>query len=115
MFCAVHGPRCDASADGADADLLIAFVLMIIALHKNARTTPAIRAETAASSDSVANLALRCGVGEGTIRRWRVFAFPSSFILDRQGRIRYSVNTAIEWDTAEVRAVIDRLRAGKDK
>ena len=47
--------------------------------------------------------------------RWRVFAFPSSFILDRQGRIRYSVNTAIEWDTAEVRAVIDRLRAGKDK
>ena len=44
---------------------------MIIALHKNARTTPAIRAEIAASSDSVANLALRYGVGEGTIRRWR--------------------------------------------
>ena len=42
--------------------------------------------------------------------RWGVFAFPSTFILDRQGRIRYSVNTAIEWDTAEVRAVIDRLR-----
>jgi thiol-disulfide isomerase/thioredoxin len=43
--------------------------------------------------------------------RWGVFAFPSSFILDRQGRIRYSVNTAIEWDTPEVRVVIDRLRA----
>jgi thiol-disulfide isomerase/thioredoxin len=45
-----------------------------------------------------------------TSARWGVFAFPSTFILDRQGRVRYSVNTAIEWDGAEVRAVIDRLR-----
>ena len=41
---------------------------------------------------------------------WGVFALPSSFILDRQGRIRYSVNTAIEWDTDAVRQVIDALR-----
>ncbi len=41
--------------------------------------------------------------------RWGVFAFPSSFLLDRAGNIRYSVNTAIEWDTDEVRGVIDRL------
>ncbi|TVP87611.1 MAG: TlpA family protein disulfide reductase [Thioalkalivibrio sp.] len=41
---------------------------------------------------------------------WSVFAFPSSFLLDREGRIRYSVNTAIEWDTDEIRRVIDRLR-----
>ncbi len=38
---------------------------------------------------------------------WRVFAFPSSFILDREGRIRYSVNSAIEWDDPEV---IDTVR-----
>lgn len=44
---------------------------MIIALHKNARTTPAIRAEIASSPDSVATLAARYGVGEMTIRRWR--------------------------------------------
>jgi thiol-disulfide isomerase/thioredoxin len=44
-------------------------------------------------------------------REWGVFAFPSSFILDRQGRIRYTVNTAIEWDTDAVRQVIDTLRA----
>jgi transposase InsO family protein len=44
---------------------------MMIRLHKNARTTPAIRAEIAASSDSVACLAARYNVGEGTIRRWR--------------------------------------------
>lgn len=48
---------------------------------------------------------------DGAVSRdWGVFAFPSSFILDREGRIRYSVNTAIEWDTDAVRAVIDRLR-----
>lgn len=41
--------------------------------------------------------------------RWKVFAFPSTFLLDRQGNIRYSVNTAIDWDTEEVKAVIDRL------
>jgi len=41
---------------------------------------------------------------------WGVFAFPSSFILDHEGRIRYSINTAIEWDTDEIKAVIDRLR-----
>ena len=40
---------------------------------------------------------------------WGVFAFPSSFLLDRAGRVRYSVNTAIEWDGDEARAVIDRL------
>ncbi len=50
--------------------------------------------------------------GDGaTAARWGVFAFPSSFLLDRQGRVRYSVNTAIEWDGDEARAVIDRLRA----
>lgn len=48
---------------------------------------------------------------DGAVSRdWGVFAFPSSFILDREGQIRYSVNTAIEWDTEAVRAVIDRLR-----
>jgi thiol-disulfide isomerase/thioredoxin len=50
---------------------------------------------------------------DGAVSRdWGVFAFPSSFILDRDGRIRYSVNTAIEWDTDTVRNVIDDLRFG---
>lgn len=44
---------------------------MIIALHKNARTTPAIRAEIAASTEPVAVLASLYNVGEGTIRRWK--------------------------------------------
>ena len=48
--------------------------------------------------------------------QWRVFAFPSSFLLDREGRVRYSVNSAIPWDEAGVTAVIDGLlgRVGRD-
>lgn len=42
-------------------------------------------------------------------QRWRIFAFPSTFLLDRRGNIRYSVNTAIEWDTEVVQAIIERL------
>lgn len=44
---------------------------MMIALHKNARTTPATRAEIAASSETAATLALRYGVSEGTVYKWK--------------------------------------------
>jgi len=43
---------------------------MSIALHKQARTTPAVRAEIAASRESVAALARRYNVTEATIRKW---------------------------------------------
>ncbi|MES9969650.1 MAG: TlpA disulfide reductase family protein [Candidatus Thiodiazotropha sp.] len=42
---------------------------------------------------------------------WGVFSFPSSFILDRQGRIRHTANRALNWDSQEVIEVIDRLLA----
>ena len=44
---------------------------MMIALHKNARTTPAIRAEIAVSTDSAATLAQRFGIGESTVYKWK--------------------------------------------
>lgn len=44
---------------------------MKIALHKNARTTPAIRAEIASSGDSVVALAQRYGISEETARKWK--------------------------------------------
>ncbi len=40
---------------------------MLITLHKNARTTPPIRAEIAASSESTRALAKRFGVSELTL------------------------------------------------
>lgn len=45
--------------------------LMMIALNENARTTPAVRAEIAASDEPVAVLARRYDVSETTVRRWK--------------------------------------------
>ena len=44
---------------------------MLIALHKNARTTPAVRAEIAASSDTASVLAQRYGITEQTVYKWK--------------------------------------------
>jgi transposase InsO family protein len=44
---------------------------MQLKLHKNATTTPAVRKQIQESSESVTALALRFGVHETTIRRWR--------------------------------------------
>jgi len=44
---------------------------MMIAPHKNARTTPAIRAKMAQSPDSVTTPAQRYSVSESTARKWK--------------------------------------------
>ena len=44
---------------------------MLIALHKNARTTPAVRAEIAASSENASVLARRYGITEQTVYKWK--------------------------------------------
>ncbi|MFN3612256.1 IS481 family transposase [Tepidimonas sp.] len=44
---------------------------MIVRLHKLARTTPAIRAEIAASNESIQTLADRCGVSPMTVFKWK--------------------------------------------
>lgn len=42
-------------------------------------------------------------------RKWNVIAFPSTFIIDPQGQIRYGVNAAVEWDTEEITEKISQL------
>ena len=44
---------------------------LLIALHKRARTTPAVCAKIAASQEPVAVLAQHYNVTEATIRKWR--------------------------------------------
>ena len=44
---------------------------MLIALHKNARTTPAVRAEIAASDETAGVLAQRYGITEQTVYKWK--------------------------------------------
>ena len=41
-------------------------------------------------------------------RQWKVISYPSTFIIDPEGIIRYGVNAAIDWDDP---AVIETLRS----
>lgn len=43
--------------------------------------------------------------------KWNVLAFPSTFVIGPDGRIRYGVNAAIAWDAPEVIARLAELAA----
>lgn len=39
---------------------------------------------------------------DGTFaRKWNVITYPSTFVIDKNGKIKYGVNAAIEWDSPE--------------
>ncbi|MCW8828320.1 MAG: TlpA family protein disulfide reductase, partial [Gammaproteobacteria bacterium] len=40
---------------------------------------------------------------------WKIRAFPTSFLIDREGRMRYGYFGALEWDSDEVVAVIESV------
>lgn len=40
-------------------------------------------------------------------KAWKAYAFPSSFLIDRSGRVRYSINTGAVWDSPEM---LEKLR-----
>jgi len=44
-----------------------------------------------------------------TFNAWDVSVLPTSFLLDKQGHIRYRVQGDLEWDSGEVVAVIEEL------
>ncbi|MFW6323214.1 MAG: peroxiredoxin family protein, partial [Guyparkeria sp.] len=41
--------------------------------------------------------------------KYDAFAFPSSFLVAADGRIHYSVNAGIIWDTEEVDAIVREM------
>ncbi|SCZ61252.1 TlpA family protein disulfide reductase [Thiohalomonas denitrificans] len=45
------------------------------------------------------------------VNAWNVSAFPTNFLIDAQGRIRYSYYGALEWDAPEVVAIVKKLLA----
>lgn len=46
-----------------------------------------------------------------TLGRWKVFAAPANFILDKDGEIIYTLYGAIEWDNEEMVKRLSELSA----
>ena len=44
-------------------------------------------------------------------KRWKVFAMPTSFLVDKQGRIRYVLAGAAEWDEGDGWRLIQKMLA----
>lgn len=44
-----------------------------------------------------------------SVKPWRLIAFPSSFVIDKKGEIRYALFGGLEWDNMEVRNIIQQL------
>jgi thiol-disulfide isomerase/thioredoxin len=45
------------------------------------------------------------------VRTWNVLAYPTSYVIDRSGSVRYALFGAIEWMEPEVIAVFEELMA----
>jgi thiol-disulfide isomerase/thioredoxin len=43
------------------------------------------------------------------LRQWNVMAFPTSFVIDKKGKIRYALFGSIDWDTTEIISKLELL------
>ena len=42
------------------------------------------------------------------LKDWGVFAFPTSYVIDRKGKIRYAIYGGVDWET---KSIVDKIKA----
>lgn len=42
-------------------------------------------------------------------KRWKVYGLPTSFLIDKQGKVRYTLTGTTEWDEKEALALIEDM------
>jgi len=57
------------------------------------------------------NFPILLDAGGEHLKPWQVFAFPTSYVVDKQGRLRLGLFGSIEWDSAEAVAKLEALLA----
>lgn len=43
------------------------------------------------------------------LKEWKIFAFPTSFLIDKKGKIRYALYGGIEWDGPVETKIVEML------
>lgn len=43
------------------------------------------------------------------LKQWKIFAFPTTFLVGKDGKIAYGLFGGLEWDSPEAMAVVDEL------
>ena len=43
------------------------------------------------------------------LKEWKVFVFPTSYVLDTQGKVRYTLLGSTEWDEGDTLKKIEAL------
>lgn len=46
---------------------------------------------------------------QSSTQTWKVFAYPTSFLIDKQGRIRYALTGGADWFSPELRQTVQQL------
>lgn len=45
------------------------------------------------------------------VKEWQAFVFPTSYLVDKSGRLRHALQGSIEWDEPEAVQVVEALLA----
>jgi len=43
------------------------------------------------------------------VKDWSVYAYPSTFLIDKNGQIKFAYHGALDWDSVSIVKMINRL------